>query len=494
MHFPKLNYKATLIVSACLLAFGIGFGFFAFPKLLKKMVTGQINVAPGSTIRPLYEKAPFFIDFRVRLFNVTNKEEIIEGKKPKLQEIGPYFFEEWKEKFEMVDDDAEDTVTYHYRNKFIFRPDLSDGLTGDEIITMPHPLIMGMLMAVNVDKQAMLPTIEGVLKNLFHDPADAFYTGRVMDLLFDGVGVDCSSDDKTTIAICMSFDSNKALRKIDDQHYAFSLFGGTNYTDLGEFKVYRGKKNYRDLGRVISFNGETEMNAWDEDECNTYVGTDSTIFPAFMSKEEGIWAYEPSICRSLGASYRSKSKYNGLPVLVYEMDMGEDINIKQCFCRDEDNCPPKGTIDLFKCGGVPMIASLPHFYLADPKLLEGIDSGLNPTKEKHGISMLFEIMTGSPLKAAKRLQFSLEVKSIPQVEMVKNVPDVIFPLFWVEEGVSLGREFTDKMKNSLFLMIKIVKVVKWLCIVIGALGGILSGVMMVMSSQSNNKVTMPNGR
>lgn len=89
-------------------------------------------------------------------------------------------------------------------------------------------VIMGMLLAVNVDKQAMLPAIEGVLKNLFHDPADAFYTGRVMDILYDGVPVDCSSDDKTTIAICMSFDNNKALRKIDDHHFAFSLFGGVS--------------------------------------------------------------------------------------------------------------------------------------------------------------------------------------------------------------------------------------------------------------------------
>ena len=30
------------------------------------------------------------------------------------------------------------------------------------------------------------------------------------------------------------------------------------------------------------------MNYYDEDECNAYVGTDSTIFPAFMSIDEGL--------------------------------------------------------------------------------------------------------------------------------------------------------------------------------------------------------------
>ena len=32
--------------------------------------------------------------------------------------------------------------------------------------------------------------------------------------------------------------------------------------------------------------------------------------------------------------------------------------------------------------GVPLVASLPHFYEADPVLLERID-GLNPVKEQH---------------------------------------------------------------------------------------------------------------
>lgn len=60
-------------------------------------------------------------------------------------------------------------------------------------------------------------------------------------------------------------------------------------------------------------------------------------------------------------------------------------------------------------------------------------------------------LTGTPLSAAKRLQFALEVKAIPEIEIMKTMPEVIFPLFWVEEGAHLGRDWTNKIKNSLFL-------------------------------------------
>lgn len=60
-------------------------------------------------------------------------------------------------------------------------------------------------------------------------------------------------------------------------------------------------------------------------------------------------------------------------------------------------------------------------------------------------------MTGSPLSAAKRLQFNLELKPIENIEIMKNMPDMLYPMFWIEEGVQLGRDFTDKIKNSLFL-------------------------------------------
>lgn len=38
-----------------------------------------MNVAPGSTLRGFYEKAPIGIDFRVIIFNVTNKDDVVRG-------------------------------------------------------------------------------------------------------------------------------------------------------------------------------------------------------------------------------------------------------------------------------------------------------------------------------------------------------------------------------------------------------------------------------
>lgn len=60
-------------------------------------------------------------------------------------------------------------------------------------------------------------------------------------------------------------------------------------------------------------------------------------------------------------------------------------------------------------------------------------------------------ITGTPLSAAKRLQFGLEVKPIPEIEMMKDMREVIIPLFWLEESAHLGHDKTDPIKYSLYL-------------------------------------------
>lgn len=126
----------------------------------------------------------------------------------------------------------------------------------------------------------------------------------------------------------------------------------------------RGSRDASDIGRVVSFNGETEMDFWDDDECNQYVGTDSTIFPPYMNVKDGIWAYEPSVCRAMGAEYVGKSKYHGIPTREFTLDISSSVNTKECYCRDPpDECPMKGTFDLFKCVGAPSKFEFFFFFL-----------------------------------------------------------------------------------------------------------------------------------
>lgn len=116
--------------------------------------------------------------------------------------------------------------------------------------------------------------------------------------------------------------------------------------------MYRGKKDYRDTGRVISFNGDAgkqftpfsilgrhfhdisivslhdlkfiEMDYYDGEECNTFVGTDSTIFPAFLPLDEGIFVGKnfetfsvlEILCLIFNFSFRSRCfciRTNSLP-------------------------------------------------------------------------------------------------------------------------------------------------------------------------------------
>ncbi|XP_058061742.1 sensory neuron membrane protein 1 [Anopheles bellator] len=490
MDFKERNFKKIGMICVCILIGGIVFSYGIFPAILRFMIKQNVLLKPGTQMRGMFEKIPFPLDFKLHIFNVTNPEQVMRGGKPRVKDVGPLYFEEWKEKFDTVDNEEEDTLTFTLRNTWIFRPDLS-ALTGDEIVTVPHPLMMSVLLSVQRDREAMMPLVTKGVNIMFEPLESAFLKVRIMDLLFDGILIDCSSHDFAAKALCSGMDSEGALSPHNETHFKFSLFGLRNHTDAGRWVVYRGAKNIRDVGRVISYNDEPEMDIWDGDECNQYIGTDSTIFPPFLSKQDKLWAWSPEICRSIGAHYVHKSKYAGLPMSYFELDFGDLKNEphNHCFCRDPpDDCPPKGTMDLSPCLGGPIIASKPHFYGADPKLIQAVD-GLEPNKDDHDVYIHFELFTGSPVSAAKRLQFSMDFGPIHGHELFDQLPQVVLPMFWAEEGASLNKTWTNQLKYQLFLGLKFNATVKWLTIVFGTVGAIASAYMHFRKDQKTTNVT-----
>lgn len=68
-------------------------------------------------------------------------------------------------------------------------------------------------------------------------------------------------------------------------------------------------KNISDVGRVVSFNGDEELDTYDGEECNEIKGTDGLFFPPFLTKDTKVWAFAYPICRSISMWFQHKSSY-----------------------------------------------------------------------------------------------------------------------------------------------------------------------------------------
>lgn len=152
-----------------------------------------------------------------------------------------------------------------------------------------------------------------------------------------------------------------------------------------------------DVGKVFSVNDEEELDIWDDEvgSCNVMNGTDGYLFPPFRPKTTPIQAYERALCRTFYIPFEKKIYYKGISTHMFTYDLGDIQNEPEnrCYCREEDQCPLKGTMDLFPCVGAPLTISMPHFYNADPSLLEKIAEGLYPDKQKHQIFLKTDLVS-----------------------------------------------------------------------------------------------------
>lgn len=66
------------------------------------------------------------------------------------------------------------------------------------------------------------------IRELFHNPNDAFWTGRALDLLFNGIEIDCSTKNALGRLACSEIRNGKhqVFRPINNELFVFSLFGG----------------------------------------------------------------------------------------------------------------------------------------------------------------------------------------------------------------------------------------------------------------------------
>lgn len=85
-----------------------------------------------------------------------------------------------------------------------------------------------MSLAVNADRQSLISLVAKAIEDLFHSPKEIFWSGTAMDLMFNGIPIDCTSKKPQAKVVCMELRTGEvqAIQQIDKTHFKFSLLGG----------------------------------------------------------------------------------------------------------------------------------------------------------------------------------------------------------------------------------------------------------------------------
>ncbi|KAJ3662446.1 hypothetical protein Zmor_006796 [Zophobas morio] len=482
-------FKYTMLILSLL---GMGYAAYLYlnnKKMYSMKDTIQTALKKRNLMRKFYLKIPIPLDFRVYFFNITNPEEVQKGQTPVVKEIGPYCYDAYKEKIDILDNEGEDSLTYTPYETYFFNQERSANLTSDDYVTILHPLIVGIVNTVAKDSPPLLPIVNKALKSMFNDPQNIYLTTKVRDLLFDGIIINCSSQDFSAAAVCTQIKTQVPdLTEVRRNVFKFSLLGPRNGTLPNRFKILRGIKKSHELGRLVELNHEKESNIWSTKKCNRFVGTDGWIFPPFVDKNAGIWAFTTDLCRSIHTVYTEDATVHGVHVEKYYGDLGDMSTnpAEKCYCPTPRTCLPKGIMDLTRCMGVPIYVTLPHFLRVD-EAVQNTVKGLNPVTDEHIVRILIQPLLAVPLEAQKRIQFNLQIQPVKKINFMKTLPTALHPLLWVEEGIILEGSLL-KMIQSVFIALKVFNVVKF-CLLGISLVGVGYGGFLHYKERNLGKVT-----
>ena len=375
-------------------------------QLDKKLILSEDSPTIGNFIAP---PVPIFMQFY--FFNVTNPEDVLYGDMPDLQQIGPYTYEETREKYDLIWEEGGETVTYKQNKTFFFRPDLSPGLSEDDMITtLNAPMVS---LASKMDKSSLLDffsqSVMSVLMMRFE--LNIFITKPAGELLFKGYEEPLLEE--------LSYITGDPIHALG----RFGFFFPKNDSNDGAYRIFTGASGLEKLQLIDEWREEPRLEFWSTDYCNMLNGTEGAQFPRPITEDTPVWMYSSDLCRSLYLKYEKTIDHGGLKLHRYVLpfEVLEQSPATDCYCTDDFTCRDS-MVNLSPCKkGAPVVASTPHFYMGTNETINAV-KGLNPNKEEHETYLDVEPNTGVTFRAHKRIQISMPLKRYSAVSSLSGSP------------------------------------------------------------------------
>lgn len=419
------------VVSVLMLILGISLVLTSvFPHLVQSMVKKQVVLKNDTDAFEAWKDPPAHIYMQFYFFNLTNPQEVLDGERPAVVEIGPYTYREYRPMEQIDFQDNGTKITAVNTKTYIFQRNMSRGPESDLVrtVNIPAMTVMERFKDTFVEANLISAYMKGTGQGLFT-------TRTVGELLWgyeDGL--------------------LKALKIIrPDLDDVFGLFYKNNASNDGEYVFFTGQQNYRDFSRVDMWKGESSLNWWTSDECNMINGTIGTAFHPVITKNDMLYIFSSDLCRSLYTVYEEDVTVKGITGYRFVPPSSVFANLtvnpdNAGFCVPAGNCLGSGLLNVSVCKeGAPIIMSSPHFYQADEKFAQDV-FGMTPNKEEHQTTIDINPLTGVVLQTAKRLQINVYVEQIPTFSQTGNVRTVVFPVAYLNESATIDDTAAKKLK------------------------------------------------
>ncbi|XP_070154253.1 scavenger receptor class B member 1 isoform X2 [Polyergus mexicanus] len=382
----------------------------------------KITFGEGGEIFEKWRKPEVDLYLKVYLFNVTNRDEYLDGRESKLrfQQVGPYVYRELFEHTDVVFNDN-GTLSTKPMHPLNYIPEMSNG-TEEDLVIMPN---IALFSITNVMKDASYISRWGLNTLIRQTDTHPLVEMTAREFMF-GYKSTLVTLGNHVMPTWIKFDKLGLI----DRMYDFD----------GDFEtIFTGETDLRTTGLIDTYNGDVNLPQWTGKCANVHGASDGVKFPSYIEPNDTLLFFRKSLCRSERMIRIGEKQIKGLYTYQYafvenELDNGAVNPENKCFCR-KGHCLKPGLIDVTDCYyGFPIALSYPHFYKSDPSLLEAIE-GLQPVKDLHESYFFIQPKSGLPVDLAFRFQINMVLQDIGHMARVEKFSGMTLPLLWFEIGM-----------------------------------------------------------
>ncbi|KAM9455362.1 scavenger receptor class B member 1 isoform 2-T2 [Clarias gariepinus] len=443
---------------------------FVGPIIIDDQIIKNVEINPNNNLSYTMWKdipVPFFMS--IYIFNVLNPEEILAGEKPMVEQRGPYVYSEnrWKDNITFHDNK---TVSYYEYRQYFFEESMSVGNESD-VVTIPNMLVLAASVML---ENLPLPVLQLISLTFSSFKEGPFVTKTVGEILW-------GYDSKLLDFLNNMFPSMMPFKG------KFGLFVEFNNSNTGMFTVFTGQDDISIVHKVDSWNGLKKVDYWKSEQCNMINGTAGQMWPPFMTTESTLPFFSPDACRSMELVYERPGTMRGIPVYHFVAPKtlfanGSDYPPNEGFCP----CRQSGLLDVRSCRhNSPMFISHPHFYNADPALLQTVN-GLSPNEHDHGLFIDIHPETGIPMNVSIKLQLNLLMKKVSGIKQTGKIAEVVMPIIWFGESGYIDGPILNTFRMNLVILPMVMEYMQYIFIALG-LGCIVGAVALQLSKKIQSR-------